>query len=52
LFTKILDVYEKSGRGAPTFFDKHFSYSWEKANGIQKSAGAYGHCVGRNSVFC
>jgi hypothetical protein len=31
LFSEILDVYEKSGRGVPTFFDKHFSYSWDKA---------------------
>ena len=31
LFSQILDVYEKSGRGVPTFFDKHLSYSWEKA---------------------
>lgn len=32
LFSEILDVYEKSGRGVPTFFDKHLSCSWDKAN--------------------
>lgn len=32
LFNQILDVYEKSGRAVPTFSDKHFSYSWEKAS--------------------
>lgn len=32
LFSQILDVYERSGRGVPTFFDKHLSYSWEKAD--------------------
>ncbi len=32
LFSQILDLYERSGRAAPTFFDKHFSYSWEKAD--------------------
>ncbi len=31
LFSEILDVYEKNGRGVPTFFDKHLSYSWDKA---------------------
>lgn len=31
LFSEILDVYEKAGRGLPTFFDKHFSYDWRKA---------------------
>lgn len=31
LFSQILDVYERQGRALPTFFDKHFSYSWPKA---------------------
>jgi hypothetical protein len=31
LFSEILDVYEASGRGVPTFFDKHFSYDWRLA---------------------
>lgn len=31
LFNEVLDVYEQSGRAAPTFFDKHLSWSWEKA---------------------
>src|SRR5215468_5340193 len=34
LFTQILDVYEQGGRVVPTFFDKHLSYSWEKAKAI------------------
>lgn len=38
LFNQILDVYESSGRAAPTFFDKHLSYSWEKARGIYDRA--------------
>jgi hypothetical protein len=42
LFTKILDVYEKSGRGVPTFFDKHFSYSWEKADAIYRRSRKLG----------
>src|SRR4051794_29177888 len=32
LFSQILDMYEASGAGVPTYFDKHFSYSWEKAS--------------------
>jgi hypothetical protein len=36
LFMQILDVFEQSGRAVPTFFDKHFSYSWEKAIGIYR----------------
>jgi len=31
LYSQILDVYEKRGRALPTFFDKHLSYSWERA---------------------
>jgi hypothetical protein len=31
LFSQILDVIEKNGRPVPCFFDKHLSYSWEKA---------------------
>lgn len=42
LFTKILDVYEKSGRGVPTFFDKHFSYSWEKAETMYRRSRKLG----------
>ncbi|MBI4905550.1 MAG: hypothetical protein HY820_18095 [Acidobacteria bacterium] len=38
LFNQILDVYEKTGRVVPTFFDKHLSYSWEKAKGIYDRA--------------
>jgi hypothetical protein len=30
LFNEILDVYEASGKGVPTFFDKHLSYDWKK----------------------
>ena len=30
LFSEILDVYEASGKGVPTFFDKHLSYDWKK----------------------
>ena len=36
LFSQILDVYEATGRSVPTFFDKHFSYSWEKAETLYK----------------
>ncbi len=38
LFNQILDVYESSGRAVPTFFDKHLSYSWEKAKGLYDRA--------------
>jgi len=38
LFNQILDVYESSGRSVPTFFDKHLSYSWEKAKGLYDRA--------------
>lgn len=38
LFNQILDVYEASGRSVPTFFDKHLSYSWQKAKGIYDRA--------------
>ena len=38
LFSQILDVYEKSGRSVPTFFDKHLSYSWEKAEAMFRRA--------------
>ncbi len=31
LFSQILDVIEKNGKPVPCFFDKHLSYSWEKA---------------------
>ncbi|MEO7142422.1 MAG: hypothetical protein ABI165_02865 [Bryobacteraceae bacterium] len=42
LFNQILDVYEESGRSVPTFFDKHFSYSWEKADAIYRRAKKIG----------
>ena len=28
-FMQIAEVYEKSGRGVPTFNDKHLSWNWE-----------------------
>jgi hypothetical protein len=42
LFSQILDVYEQSGRSVPTFFDKHFSYSWEKADAIYRRSKKIG----------
>ena len=42
LFSQILDVYEESGRSVPTFFDKHFSYSWEKADAIYRRSKKLG----------
>ncbi|MGH9667116.1 MAG: hypothetical protein ACRD9L_22050, partial [Bryobacteraceae bacterium] len=42
LFSQILDVYEHSGRSVPTYFDKHFSYSWEKAKAIYDRAKKIG----------
>ena len=42
LFSQILDVYEQTGRSVPTFFDKHFSYSWEKAETIYRRAKKIG----------
>jgi len=42
LFSQIMDVYEQSGRSVPTFFDKHFSYSWEKADAIYRRAKKIG----------
>ena len=38
MFSQIMDVYEASGRSVPTFFDKHFSYSWEKADALYRRA--------------
>jgi hypothetical protein len=38
LFNQILDVYEQSGRSVPTFFDKHFSYDWTKAEALFRRA--------------
>ncbi len=38
LFNQILDVYEASGRSVPTFFDKHLSYSWQKAKALYDRA--------------
>jgi len=42
LFSQIMDVYEESGRSVPTFFDKHLSYSWEKADAIYRRAKKIG----------
>jgi hypothetical protein len=42
LFSEILDVYEQSGRSVPTFFDKHFSYSWEKTEAIYRRSKKIG----------
>ena len=42
LFSQIMDVYEQSGRSVPTFFDKHFSYSWEKAHALYRRAKKIG----------
>ena len=38
LFNEILDVYEQSGHAVPTFFDKHFSYDWPKAEAMFRRA--------------
>lgn len=42
LFSQIMDVYEQTGRSVPTFFDKHFSYSWDKANTLYRRAKKIG----------
>ena len=42
LYSQILDVYEQSGRSVPTFFDKHLSYSWDKADTIYKRSKKLG----------
>jgi hypothetical protein len=42
LFSQVMDVYEQTGRSVPTFFDKHFSYSWEKADAIYRRAKKIG----------
>lgn len=42
LFSQIMDVYEESGRSVPTFFDKHFSYSWQKAHELYQRAKKIG----------
>ena len=42
LFSQIMDVYQQSGRSVPTFFDKHFSYSWEKADALYRRAKKLG----------
>lgn len=31
LFEQVVDVFRKTGKSAPVFHDKHFSWSWEKA---------------------
>ena len=38
LFNELLDVYEPSGHAVPTFFDKHFSYDWPKAEAMFRRA--------------
>jgi len=38
LFNQVLDVYEKTGKVVPTFFDKHLSYSWDKAKAMYDRA--------------
>ncbi len=59
-FSQILDVYEAAGHGVPTFFDKHFSYDWTKADKLFRRAqfeisaarrivGAYGSTHARLS---
>ncbi|MCX6594291.1 MAG: hypothetical protein NTZ56_22480 [Acidobacteria bacterium] len=40
LFSEVLAVYRDSGRSVPTFFDKHLSYSWEKAKKLYDEAAA------------
>jgi hypothetical protein len=42
MFSQILDVYEASGRSVPTFYDKHFSYSWEKTETLYKRSRKLG----------
>ena len=42
LFSQILAVYEQSGRSVPTFFDKHLSYSWDKADAMYKRSKRIG----------
>ncbi|HUQ93088.1 MAG TPA: hypothetical protein VM120_15510, partial [Bryobacteraceae bacterium] len=42
LFNQILDVFESSGRVVPAFFDKHLSYSWEKAKALYDRAARLG----------
>lgn len=31
LYRQVIEVFRQSGRSVPLFFDKHFSYDWEKA---------------------
>lgn len=38
MFEEILDVYRRDGRVVPTFFDKHLSYSWDKAKKLYDDA--------------
>jgi len=42
LFTQILDVFETTGKSVPTFFDKHFSYSWDHAQSLYNRAKKIG----------
>jgi hypothetical protein len=38
LFTKILEVFRKTGRSVPVFNDKHLSYSWVQAQKMYLAA--------------
>lgn len=38
LFSEVLGVFEKTGKVVPTFFDKHLSYSWDKAKAMYDRA--------------
>ena len=51
LFSQIMDVYEETGRSVPTFFDKHFSYSWDKADAIYRRAKKIGFPFMAGSLF-
>lgn len=42
LFSQILDVFDSAGRCVPAFFDKHLSYSWEKAKALYDRARRLG----------
>lgn len=41
LFQEIVDVFERSGRVAPVFFDKHLADTWEDARWIYDTAKAH-----------
>jgi hypothetical protein len=42
LFEEIVKVYERSGRIAPVYNDKHFSYCWEHAAWMYRKSRALG----------